>query len=144
MKKFVVFIVIIMIFGLSGYIYAQVGSDKLSQPFTLTVGDWASFRIESMILVNRDALNAPTYSYYDKEKDVIVVKIYGARGNVNWAKESLIEFWDFIQEQCIPSIQNVHGIDLLKTDFIVIYFDRTARDGAKEIIRMEGGRLLLP
>lgn len=145
MKRFAIFIVIIVIFGLSGgYIYAQVQNDKLSQPFELTVGDWVANRIESKFLINQDHFSAPTHVSYDKENNVILVEIYGGRGDVSRARESLLKWWDFIKNSLIPHIKNSYNIELLELDFTVVYYDSNRNGEWKEIIRMEEGRLLLP
>ena len=145
MKKYLIFtIVIVLSFALSIIIYAESGPERLSQPFTLTVGDWIAFKTESMIRGNTDQLTAPTYVNYDKDLKIVVVEIYGGRSQVEGAKESLLNWWEYITNNCAPYLKDFYGIEILETDFTVIYFDRTVRDGPKEIIRMEAGKLLLP
>jgi hypothetical protein len=145
MKKYLIFtIVIILGFALSIFIYAGPGQERLSQPFTLTVGDWVAFKTESMIRGDVDQLTAPTYVNYDKDLKIVVVEIYGARYEVEGAKESLLMWCNYIKDKCTKYLKDFYGIEVLETDFTVIYYDRKARGGPKEIIRMEAGKLLLP
>lgn len=145
MKKYLIFaIVIVLSFALSIFIYAESGPERLSQPFTLTVGDWIAFKTESMIRGNTDQLGAPTYVNYDKDLKIVVVEIYGQRYQVEDAKESLLSWWEYIKNDCTQYLKDFYDIEVLETDFTVIYYNRKARGGPKEIIRMESGKLLLP
>jgi len=142
MKKFIISI-IILIALFSGIGYAQTKNERLSKPFTLTIGDWIAFKTESMIRGNPD-LSAPTYVNYDKKSNVIFVEIYGSRSHVEGAKETLLNWWNYITEPCSMYLKDFYNLEIIDTDFTVIYFNKTAKDGPKEIIRLEAGKLLLP
>jgi len=147
MKRFLVLLAFVSTMGFA--IYSKAETSKLSQPYRVSFGDWVAYRLSDMIRINED-LSAPTLVEYDKIKKKIVVKIYGSRARIEetsferGAKGSLQAWWKFIKNRHIPVVEKNYGVKLKEEDYIVIYLNRKAKGGPKEIIRIEDGKTLLP
>jgi len=141
MRRLAALFTLLLIFGL--YDFTGAGNRELSQPYTLTAGDWLAYRLSEFIRTYSDKLSAPTMLSYDQKRGVILVEIFGGCKSVEEAKEDLLKWCDFIREIYIPYAKKSYGLALSMSDYIVVYYNREA-SGWPEMIRMEGGRLLLP
>lgn len=140
MKKLLIITVIIVIFIFS--INGQ--SNNLLKEYSITTGDMIAFKLNDFFRINIEKYSAPTMVSYNKKMNKIEIKIYGSRANVEGAKSSLIEWWEFISEKLIPLIYKEYDIELKKKDFIIIYIDRKWDTGPKEILRMESEKIIIP
>jgi len=140
MKRLVTLFTVLLILG---FCSVAGGENKgLSQPYTVTAGEWLAYRLSELVRVHSDRLSAPALFNYDRKKEVILVEMFGARESVEGAKEDLLKWCDFIQKIYLPYAKKNYGIDLCMSDYIVVYYNREA-SGWPEMIRMEGGKLLL-
>jgi hypothetical protein len=142
MKFLVSLLTVILILG-TGNSIVMAGNSQLDQPYSLTLGDWLAFQLSDMIR-NNEELDDPTNVTFDKTSDVILIEIFGKRKKVNNAKEAVMDCWNFVQEQHIPSVEKNYDITLLESDYVIVYFNKRSKDGPTEIIRLEEGNLLLP
>lgn len=142
MKFFISLLTVILILG-TGNTVVTAGNAQLAQPYSLTLGDWLAFQLSDMIR-NNEELDEPANVTFDKTSDIILVEISGKRKKVNNAKEAVMDCWDFIQEQHIPSVEKNYDITLLESDYVIVYYNKRSKDGPTEIIRLEQGNLLLP
>jgi len=140
MKKLATLFIILLILGFCSF---AGGENKgLSQPYTVTAGEWLVYRLSELVRVHSDRLSAPALFSYDKKREVILVEIFGAHESVEGAKEDLLKWCDFIQKIYLPYAEKNYGLNLSMSDYIVVYYNREA-SGWPEMIRMEGGKLLL-
>jgi len=145
MKKLLLLFSIITILGVFNIIYSQPSesNNKLSQPYMITNGDWIAYNLSEYLRMRLD-LNAPIRVTFDRKDTIIVIKIYGARKIVEDAKGSLNNFLDAIRIFNFVEAKANYGIDLYDNNYTIIYYNREAQGGPKEIIRMEKGKLQIP
>ena len=140
MKKLAILFTVLLILGSCSFVEAE--NKGLSQPYTVTAGEWLAYRLSEFIRVHSDRLSAPALFNYDKKREVILVEIFGACESVDGAREDLLKWCDFIQKIYIPYAKESYGLDLCVSDYIVVYYNKEA-SGWPEMIRMEEGKLLL-
>lgn len=154
MRKCGILLCMALVLGLVGF--AEAVDDALSRPYKVTLGDWLAYRLSEIIRTNplfsmtavdhdEPSFFIPTLVSYDREREIIVVEVYGNRNSVTEAKKSLLEWWSLVENRHIPDAEKNYGIKLHKADYTIVYFypDRVKHE-LKEMIRMEDGKLLLP
>jgi hypothetical protein len=100
MKRLVTLFTVLLILG---FCSVAGGENKgLSQPYTVTAGEWLAYRLSELVRVHSDRLSAPALFNYDRKKEVILVEMFGARESVEGAKEDLLKWCDFIQKIYLP------------------------------------------
>ncbi len=141
MKSLITFVVAVLLLGFVSS--ARAENLQLSEPYTLTVGDWLAFQLNEMIR-GSDELPPGTVVRYDKPSGVILVEIFGKRKTVKDAKQSIKDCWEFIENQHIPVMEKNYNVSLGESDYTIVYYHQKRKSGPTEVVRMVEGNLLLP
>jgi hypothetical protein len=125
----------------------------LSEPMVVAKGDWAASKMTEFLIVWRSAYivdnpGKPTpacaSASYDTQGNVIIVDILGANPQIENAKAGIDFWWGVIQENFLPNFSHRTGIGFSANDVTIIYWQRNASGGPKEIVRRQKGEYTLP
>lgn len=122
---------------------AQAAPANLAAPYTLTVGDMAALILPELFKVNA-SFDAPVVVTFEPTLNVIDIEIFGARSTVEGARGSLMEYVSFLQQAHVPYVQRRFGVTLTPENYRLMYYDRSARGGARLIVQMDKGQLIVP
>ncbi|HUU89229.1 MAG TPA: hypothetical protein VMX17_15955 [Candidatus Glassbacteria bacterium] len=148
MKNFSHLFVILLIVLAGNVTMAE--ESNLSKPFDWTVGDWVAYclsqdvrvKIENQQAKYQDpAASASVITKYDREKEIIIVEIYGGRNKIEKGKSSINYWLSYIRNFHIKRVSTQYNISLNENDYKIIYYNR---ETGKEIIRLEKEQFLLP
>lgn len=126
---------------------------SLTEPMTVTKGDWAACKMTEFLIVWRSAYivdnpGKPTpacvRASYDAKQNIILVDILGANPMVENAKTGIDFWWGILQSDFLPGFTDRTGISVAANDVTIIYWQRNASGGPREIVRRHKGEYLLP
>ncbi|UCG42550.1 MAG: hypothetical protein JSU73_11900 [candidate division WOR-3 bacterium] len=123
------------------------GADAdLSRTFAVKLGDWLAMELQSDLRLQDEMYDrfAPTGVYYADDGKVIVVQIFGERKTVEGARETMHRYETYIQTFYIGDVKESYGVDLKMSDFELVYYNRKAQGGPREIVRLTDGQLVVP
>lgn len=90
-----------------------------------------------------DQHDAPFFAYYNRTDDYIVVQIYGAKDKVQPARDMIELLRKLLDKDFIPSIKNIHDIEMIPNDIKIIYRNRT-EEGMRQILYWQNGKFIFP
>jgi hypothetical protein len=137
-----------------GLLSAVVAQDtRLTVNYVIAKGDWVAWRLGELIRLDADiarankkdvAAVAPATVGFDRDKGTVVIRIYGTRGTVEGAKETILDYQGRLEKRYNPEIMAVCNVSMTQSDYTITYFNRDAEGGPREIVRMEGDKLVVP
>jgi hypothetical protein len=119
---------------------------RLSESYSIMKGDWVAWQLSQRLLIENIISNEfpPAYVQYDRNSSSIVVSLYGQRGTVEGAREIVSGVQQYIAAKLMPDVRAQFGIPTQSSDFAIVYFDRSARGGPREVVRLERDQFLVP
>lgn len=141
MTKLILFITVLF----TTFSIAQQNATKqnLNSNYQIKIGDYSALLLNNFLEVNKD-LDAPFICTFESEPNTIDLEIFGARSRVEGVRETVNDYWETIESTFIPYMERKFNVVLEKKDFRILYYDRTARNGAKLILQLIGGQFVIP
>lgn len=137
-------IIVLIVFS-SLTLLAQPGQSQLnlSSTYQFKIGDYTAILLNGFIRGNSKFYD-PIICTYEPGPNTIDVEIYGEKGEVEGARESINEYWNFIKSSFIPYAQRRLGVSLNENSFRIMYCDRTAVSKTKLILQFINGQFVVP
>jgi hypothetical protein len=122
---------------------AQTTTVNLNSAYQMRIGDYAALILPELLKVHPQ-LDAPVVATFEPDPGTIDVEIFGGRGNVEGAKETVQGYLQFLVSTHMPYVAKKFGLKLTDQDYRILYYDRTNRGGPKLILKYIKGQFTLP
>jgi hypothetical protein len=116
-------------------------NSALNSNYQMKIGDYCALLLFQVLKANSE-LDSPLLSTFDIENNNIELKIFGARGTVEGARETLNVYWENIEVSFIPYVEKRFSLLLNKEDFKISYYNRN--DRYKLIVQLINGQIVVP
>ena len=132
---------IVLVFTITIFSQQNKNTLDLSSDYQMKVGDYCALLLNETLKSNTN-LDASIISTFDTENNTLDLNIFGGRGTVEGARETLNLYWNNIEKSFIPYVKKRFNTLLNKSDFRILYFNRT--DGNKLILQLLNGQIVVP
>lgn len=138
----------ISIIGCIVFVFAMnLAEATLSDTYEMPEGDMVALQLniygQTKWKTITEQHDAPFFAYYNRTDDYIVVQIYGAKDKVQPARDMIDLLRKLLDKDFIPSIKNIHSIDMIPNDVKIIYRNRT-EEGMRQILYWQNGKYIFP
>ncbi len=119
----------------------------LTDTYEMSEGDMAAMQLnlygQSKWKSIVEQYDAPYLAYYSRTDNELVVQIYGSKDKVESARNVIDWMNKLLDKDFIPSMKNIHNIDLVPNDIKIIYRNRT-EEGMRKILYWQHGKFVFP
>ena len=115
-------------------------SEALAKPYVLKLGEMVAIYARQALIAGGFS-DVPVITFYNRDRQTVGVAVYGTRGTVDGAKESLDKYRAFLTDTFAAMAEGMYGVKLGDSDFTLIYYNHY--DKNKELVRRENGQYVI-
>lgn len=128
-------------------LFTVIDAETLDTECVLSEGDMAALQLNLYAQTAGKTLieqhDAPLLAVYDESEGKMILNIYAAQNMLGKAQTAILQVTEFIEDDCIPYLQDSHAIRLDLADVKIHYRNRN-EEGMKVILSWENGEFIFP